>query len=168
MTAPNGSQNTYIVTVNRAALGGDNNLSALSVSGQTLSPAFAAGTLSYTVNVATTVASVSVTATKSDPNAVLSGSVIAGAGQATGQATIPLARAPGEHTVSIIVTAPNGSSKTYTVIVNRASPGSDNNLSALSVTGQTLEPAIQLRAQLNLHSQRRHHGDERERLCDQV
>ena len=31
VTAPNGNQKTYLVTVNKAALGGDNNLQSLSV-----------------------------------------------------------------------------------------------------------------------------------------
>ncbi len=77
VTAVNGSQNTYIVEVNRAALGGDNNLSALSVTRQTLTPAFSASQQDYTLNVATTVGNVEVIARKSDPNAVMSGSVIA-------------------------------------------------------------------------------------------
>jgi len=142
VTAVNGSQNTYIVTVNRAAPGADNNLSALSVTGQTLSPSFGPGTLNYTVNVATNVTSVTVSATKSDANAVMSGSITAGAGQASGQGTILLG-GPGSSTpLSITVTAPNGNQKTYTIIVSRAAPGADNNLSALSVSGQTLNPAF--------------------------
>ena len=140
VTAPSGSQNIYIVTVNRAAPASDNNLSALSVTGQTLSPPFNASQLNYTVDVATTVTQVHVSATKSDPNAVMSGPVTAGAGIPIGQATISLG-GPGSSTpISLLVIAPNNSQKTYTVIVNRAAPASDNNLSALSVTGQTLAP----------------------------
>ena len=142
VTAVSGSQNTYIVTVNRAAPGGDNNLSVLSVTGQTLTPAFSASQLNYTVNVATAVASVAVTARKSDPNAVMSGSVTAGVGQATGQATIPLGGAPSSTIVSIIVTAPNGSRNPYIVTVNRAAPGGNNNLKTLTVTSGTLSPAF--------------------------
>ena len=142
VTAPGGNQNTYIVTVNRMALGGNNNLQSLAVSPGTLSPAFDASTTNYTVDVASTVTSVTVSATKSDPNAVMSGSVTAGGGQATGQATILLS-GPGTSTsVSITVTAPNGSQKTYTVIVHRAAPASDNNLSALSVSPGTLVPGF--------------------------
>jgi Cadherin-like beta sandwich domain len=142
VTAVSGSQNTYTVIVNRAPLGGDNNLSALSVTGQTLAPPFNANILNYTVNVATTVTQVHVSATKSDPGAVMSGSLTAGAGIATGQATILLG-GPGSSTpITLLVTAPNNSQKTYTVILNRAAPASDNNLSALSVTGQTLAPAF--------------------------
>ncbi len=142
VTAPSGSQNTYIVTVNRAAPASDNNLSALSVLPGSLAPPFDASVLNYTVDVATTVTQVNVSATKSDPNAVLSGSLTAGAGVATGQATIPLG-GPGSSTpVTLLVTAPNNSQKTYTIIVNRAALGGDNNLSALTVTGQTLAPAF--------------------------
>jgi len=139
VTAPNGDFKTYAITVNR--LSGDNNLSALTVTPGSLDPTFAAATLIYTVDVATDVTEVTVTATKSDSNAVLSGSITdPGAGQATGQATIQLG-GPGTSTpVSISVTAPNGTSKTYGVTVNRAAPASDNNLSALTVTPGTLVP----------------------------
>ena len=136
VTAPSGSQNTYIVAVNRAAPASDNNLSALSVTGQTLAPAFSASQLDYTVNVATTVTQVSISATKSDPNAVMSGSVTAGAGIGTGQATIPLG-GPGSSTpITLLVAAQIGPQKTYSVTVNRAAfiPSGNNNLSALTVS----------------------------------
>ena len=138
VTAPNGNSKTYNITVNRAA-SSDNNLSALTVTSGALSPPFASNTLDYIVNVATDVTEVTVTATKSDPNAVLSGSIAdPGAGQATGQATIPLG-GPGTATpVSITVTAPSGAFKTYSITVNRLS--SDNNLSALTVTPGSLFP----------------------------
>lgn len=141
VTAPNGTPKTYRITVNR--LSNDDNLSALTVTPGTLSPAFASTTLTYIVNVATDVTEVIVTATKSDPNAVLFGSIAdPGAGQATGQATIQLG-GPGTVTpISITVTAPNGNSKTYTIMVNRAAPSSDNNLSALTVSPGTLDPAF--------------------------
>jgi hypothetical protein len=142
VTAVSGSQNTYIVTVNRAAPGGNNNLQSLTVSPGALAPAFSASQTSYTVAVATTVASVTVSATKSDPNAVMSGSLTAGAGHATGQATIPLGGAPSSTIVSIIVTAPNGSQNTYIVTVNRAAPGGNNNLQSLTVSPGSLTPAF--------------------------
>ncbi len=135
----NGLETTYTVTVTRL-LSSDNNLSALTVTPGPLAPAFTSSTLDYTVNVATNVTSVTVSATKSDPNAVMTGSLTAGAGVATGQATIPLG-GPGTATpVTITVTAPNGSAKTYNITVNRLS--NDNNLSALSVTPGSLDPAF--------------------------
>lgn len=141
VTAPNGSAKTYAITVNR--LSDDNNLSALTVTPGTLSPTFASNTLNYTVNVATDITEVIVTATKSDPNALLSGSIAdPGAGQATGQATIPLG-GPGTATpVTITVTAPNGNSQTYTITVNRAVPSSDDRLLDLTVTPGALIPGF--------------------------
>lgn len=140
VTAPNGDSKTYRITVNRAAPSSNNNLSALSVTPGPLDPAFAPNTLTYTVNVATTVTSLVVSATKADADAVMSGDVTAGAGIATGQATIPLDGPGTSKVVSITVTAPSGVSQTYTVTVNRAAPSSDATLSTLIVTGGPLVP----------------------------
>ncbi|HWV47547.1 MAG TPA: cadherin-like beta sandwich domain-containing protein [Nitrospira sp.] len=135
VTAPNGTAKTYTITVNRAALSGNNNLSALTVTPGTLVPSFNPGALDYTVDVGIDVTEVTVTATKSDSNAVISGDV-----PNEGQAIIQLDGPGSSRLVSIIVTAPNGNSKTYTITVNRAAPSSDNNLSALTVTGGPLVP----------------------------
>ncbi|MBS0184628.1 MAG: cadherin-like beta sandwich domain-containing protein [Nitrospira sp.] len=135
VTAQSGSQSTYIVTVNKAALAADNNLSALAVTPGALSPAFASSQQNYTVDVAATVTSVSVSATKSDPNAVLSGDV-----PNEGQAMILLG-GPGTTTnVLITATAQDGNAKTYRIIINRAAPANNNNLSALSVDAGSLSP----------------------------
>ncbi|MDF0676329.1 MAG: cadherin-like beta sandwich domain-containing protein [Nitrospira sp.] len=142
LTSQTGQESTYTVTVTRL-LSSDNNLSALTVEPGSLAPAFAAGTLSYTVNVATDVPSVTVSATKSDSNAVLSGSIAdPGVGQATGQATIPLGRPGTSKVVSITVTAPNQSSKTYAITVERAAQASNNNLQSLAVSPGSLTPAF--------------------------
>ena len=144
VTAPNGSKKTYTVSIKRLA--GDTNLSALNVSVGTLNPVFVAGTTLYTVDVATNVTSVDVSATKSDPNAVMAiGSVTVPAGTASGSApNLPLG-APGSDTpISIIVTAQNGiDSKTYTVTIHRAA-SDDSNLSALTVTENSLAHPIDL------------------------
>ncbi len=142
LTSQTGQESTYTVAVTRL-LSSDNNLSALTVEPGTLDPAFSSGTLTYTANVATDVTQVTISATKSDSNAVLSGSIAdPGAGQATGYATILLG-GPGASTpVTITVTAPNGNSQTYSVTVNRAAPSSDNNLSVLTVTGGSLVPGF--------------------------
>ncbi|HEY5931356.1 MAG TPA: cadherin-like beta sandwich domain-containing protein, partial [Nitrospira sp.] len=135
VTAQNGSPKPYVVTVNRAALSGDNNLSALTVTSGTLAPAFASGQQNYTVDVATDVASVSVSATKSDPNAVISGDV-----PNEGQANIPLGGPGTTKDVLITVTAQNGNSKTYRITMKRAAPTNNNNLSGLSVSAGSLSP----------------------------
>ena len=142
VTAPNGSSKTYTITVERAAQASNNNLLALSVTPGPLTPTFAQNTLNYTVNVASTVTSVNVSATKADPNSVMSEDVTAGAGTATGQATIQLGGQGTATVVLITVTAPNGNSKTYRITVNRALPSSDNNLSALTVSPGALDSAF--------------------------
>ena len=142
VTAPSGSSKTYSITVERAAQASNNNLSALSVTPGPLVPTFSPANLTYTVDVASTVTSVTVAATKADPNAVMSGSVTAGAGTASGQATILLGGPGTTRVVSITVTAPSGSSKTYSITVERAAQASNNNLSALSISPGTLVPVF--------------------------
>lgn len=142
LKSPSGSQSTYTVTVNKAVLAGNTALSALTITPGTLTPAFDPNTLTYTVNVAQTVPNVTVSATKDDPNATLTGSITAPpvAGQETGQASIPLGGQGSATPVTIIVIAPNGNSDRYRITVNRAAPASDNKLSALTVSAGTLTP----------------------------
>jgi hypothetical protein len=149
VTAQDGTQKTYSVNVIRAALGGNNNLSALSVSAgtaaQTLSPTFTPSTTAYRVNVGADVAEVTVSATKADPNAVMAiGSLTVPAGTESGEETFPLNGAGGQPTpIFVTVTAQNGvASTTYTITVNRAAPSTDSNLSALTVTPGALAPAF--------------------------
>ncbi|TKB89586.1 MAG: cadherin-like beta sandwich domain-containing protein [Nitrospira sp.] len=137
VTAVNGSQNTYIVTVRRAPPGGNNNLQSLSVSPGPLAPPFAASTTSYTVNVANTVPNVTVTARAQDPGATVSIN-----GQPTTSQSVALG-APGSSTpIPIVVTAPNGTQKTYLVTVSRTALGGNNNLQNLTVTPGPLVPAF--------------------------
>ncbi|MBX3327062.1 MAG: cadherin-like beta sandwich domain-containing protein [Nitrospira sp.] len=130
LTSQNGLESSYDILVRKV----DNTLSALSVTPGPLAPAFTASTLTYQVDVASSINSVTVVATKADPHAVMSGSVTAGAGITAGQAIIPL-NGPGQPTVvSITVAVPNSEAKTYTITVQRAALSSNNNLSALTVT----------------------------------
>lgn len=105
-------------------------------------PAFGANTLNYTVNVGSNVENVTVSATKADPNTVMSEDVTAAAGTTTGQAPIQL-DGPGSNTrINIVVTAPNGTQKTYAVNVTRAELGGNNNLQSLTVSPGTLSPSF--------------------------
>ncbi len=135
VTSPDGRAKIYTITLRGIPLGGDNALKSLTVSPGTLSPAFSAGTQVYTVNVATAVAEVTISATKSDPNAVISGDV-----PNEGQATLKLDGPGTTKIVSIIVTAQNGTSKTYTITVKRAVPSNDDTLSGLTVSSGALDP----------------------------
>ena len=119
--AQNGSEKPYTITVDRAAPpppSGNNNLSALSVTPGPLSPDFVASTLNYTVNVGSTVISVTVTATLQDTAASM---LINGQGTSSGVASAPitLGESGSSTGISIIVIAPNGDRKTYTITVRK-------------------------------------------------
>jgi hypothetical protein len=140
VTAPNGSQKTYTVNVNRAALGGNNNLSGLTVSPGSLDSSFSANDLSYAVEVGNSVSSITVTPSRQDPAATIT---VNGTPTNSGQArTVTLNGAGSNTLINILVTAPNGSQKTYTINVNRAALGGNNNLSALTVSPGPLTPAF--------------------------
>ena len=142
VAAQNGTQKTYSINVSRGALAGNNDLSALDVSPGPLEPSFHAETLSYVVDTASTVGSVTVSATKTDPNAVMSGDVTAGAGVRNGSTSIPLGGPGTSRVVSITVTAPSGSAKTYRITVEREAQASNNNLKSLAVSPGPLTPAF--------------------------
>lgn len=146
LEAQNGAESTYTVNVTRL-LSSDNNLSALDVTPGDLDPAFDSGTEAYTVNVGVLIDSITVSATKSDPTAMmLIGLTPVPPGTASDQATIPLG-GPGTTTpVTITVTAPNGSAKTYTITVNRAALSGNNNLSGLIVTADSVDQHVDLNA----------------------
>jgi len=144
VTAQNGTQKAYTLNVARAALGGNNNLSGLTVSPGSLDPAFNASSLNYTVDVASTVTSITVTprlqAPTADPTATMT---VNGQPTNSGQARPITLNGAGLNTlITILVTAPNGSPKNYTVNVSRAALGGNNNLSGLSVSPGTLNPTF--------------------------
>ncbi|TKB78158.1 MAG: cadherin-like beta sandwich domain-containing protein, partial [Nitrospira sp.] len=118
VTAPNGSQKTYAVNVNRAALGGNNNLSGLTVSPGTLSPAFTAARTAYAVNNAgSSTTSILVTAAPQDSSATVA--INAQGGNAR---SIPLPGGPSSTEIEVLVIAPNSTDKTYLITVNQPAP----------------------------------------------
>jgi Cadherin-like beta sandwich domain len=135
VTSPDGRAKIYTMTLRAITLGGDNTLRSLTLSPGTLSPAFSAGTQDYRVNVATAVAEVTVSATKSDANAVISGDV-----PNEGRTTITLNGPGTTKVISILVIAPNGTSRAYTITVVRAAPSSGDTLSGLTVSSGSLDP----------------------------
>lgn len=141
VSSSTGTETAYTVTVTRL-LSDDNKLTALTVTSGTLNPPFDPTTTSYTVDVATDITSVDVSATKSDLSAVMQiGSVAVPAGTAAGQANFQLGE-PGTTTpVSINVTAPNGTPNTYTITVKRV-PSNNDNLSGLTVNEGPLNPVF--------------------------
>ena len=111
---------SFVISVNAgtAVTSTDATLSALSLSGVTLSPSFAADTLAYTASVGSAVDSTTVTATANDGGATLA-ILPADADAATDGHQVALA--VGDTAVSVTVTAEDGTTtQTYTVTVARA------------------------------------------------
>ncbi|WP_186786209.1 cadherin-like beta sandwich domain-containing protein [Paenibacillus agilis] len=138
VTAEDGTTKTYTVTITRAK---SNNaeLSDLMLSAGTLNPVFTPGTTSYTVSVANSEAGLDVTPTLADSKATVT---VNGAATVSGSTSrVPLNVGP--NTITIVVTAEDGTSKTYTVTVTRAVPPSSNaDLTSLTLSAGTLSPVF--------------------------
>jgi hypothetical protein len=131
VTAQDGSINqTYTITVTRAA-STNANLSSLAISQGTLSPSFASGTTSYSVSVGSAVYSLNVAPTIADANATVI--IKKGTSITSGSASNPIALNVGLNTISVMVTAQDGSTmKSYTIIVTRASE--ENTLKSITLS----------------------------------
>jgi len=139
VTAQNGTTtNTYTVTVTRAG-SSNNNLSGLSISANTLTPTFASSTTSYTTNVTSSIGSTRVTATAAVSTASIT---VNGDSIASGSQSDNVALAYGQNAITVVVTAQNGTTKTYSITVTRALPSSNSSLSALSLSSGTLSPTF--------------------------
>ena len=124
---------TYSKTV-AAPLATDNNLASLTVSNADISPAFSAGTTSYTASVPFEVSKLNVSATAADSKAKVS-------------VSSPNLTPNGTTKVTVTVTAENGSKKTYTISVKRANDpnykaSGNNKLSGIKVEGFLLSPVF--------------------------
>ena len=113
--APNGNPRTYAITVHRT-FSGDVSLKSLQLSGVTMSPKFTAGTTSYRGNVARTTASTTVTVQTTHSMArtvILPGD--------TDVRTVghQVALIDGVNPITIVVIAPDGTSRIYNVSVTR-------------------------------------------------
>ena len=118
----------------------ESSLSDLTIAGATLSPAFDSATEAYSVSVANDVDSTTVTPTATDSNATIT---VNGDSVASGAASQPIALAEGDNTITVVVTAEDGSTtSTYVISVNRASLSTDSSLSNLTLSDGTLAPAF--------------------------
>ncbi len=121
--APNGSFGnrvvesapTEAVVAADVILSADADLSALTISAGTL-PTFVAATTSYAVDVDNDVASVTLTPTTNDDGATLT---VAGTAVTSATASGAITLNVGANAIAIVVTAQNGTEKTYTVTVTR-------------------------------------------------
>jgi gliding motility-associated-like protein len=128
---------------NLTTLSNDATLSAMALSSGTLDPVFAPGTLTYAASVSSATSSITVTPTKSQTNATIEVRVNGGTytGVISGSASDPLALNVGSNTVDVKITAQDATTvKTYTITVNK--PSADATLSALTLSGATLDPAF--------------------------
>lgn len=124
---------SYSVTV-ALPLSSDNELSSLTVGNAAISPAFAAGTTSYSAEVPFEVSQLQISATARDAKASVS-------------VHSPTLTPNGVTQVSVTVTAENGAKRTYTISVKRAQdpnyvPSSNSQLSSITVNGFLLSPAF--------------------------
>jgi len=115
-----------------------NNLSALTVSEGSLSPAFAINNLAYTVDVDNSVISIQVTATVEDSLASIE---INGTATVSGVSSAAINLAVGANSITVLVTAESGDSRTYTITVTKADPP-DTTAPVITLNGdnpQTIE-----------------------------
>lgn len=139
VTATDGNEDGNIGTVTYSATiappaSKDNDLKKLEVSNATISPAFSAGTTSYTAEVPFSVSKLDVKAQANDSKAKV-------------KIDNPTLVPGGTTNVTITVTAENGSTKTYTISVKREQDpnyvaGSNNDLSGIAVDGFLLSPVF--------------------------
>lgn len=135
VTAQNGAVRTYNLTIVREAdsRSSDNDLKSLSVTDATISPDFDKNVTNYTVVVNNSVTNVTINAQANEEHATITGY------------TNPVSLQVGNNSISIVVTAQNGTPKTYNLTIQREEPidptkSNDNTLKSLSVTGVTLNP----------------------------
>ena len=119
----------------------DATLSGLTTTAGALSPTFSSSGTLYGVSVANNVTSVTVTPTANESHATIK---VNGTTVVSGSASGSISLNVGINTVSIVVTAQDGTTtKTYTIIITRASAlSSDATLSGLTTIAGTLIPTF--------------------------
>ena len=121
-----------------AAIQNSSNLTNLTLSSGTLSPAFAAATTSYTASVPNATTSITVTPTLSDATATVK---VKGTTVTPGTASGAISLVVGTNVITTVVTAQDGTTtKSYTVNVTRISNVAT--LSGLSLNSGTLSPTF--------------------------
>ena len=136
VTAQTGSVNTYSVVVFRtmSLTPGDASLSFLSLSGINFGD-FTGTLTEYTASVAHTLETTRVTALPVDDDASVVITAAGGAGSTEGRQK-DVALAQGQNTITITVTAPEGTTQSYSVVVTRAGPPS------VDPSGGVVDPPI--------------------------
>jgi hypothetical protein len=135
-----GDSETVTFTASCTPAPANPDLSALSLSGGTLSPSFASGTTSYTATVPYSTTTLRVTPTVSDTSSTVT---VNGNSVTSGSQSGAISLNAGSNTITTVVTADdNTTTKTYTVTVTRSAAASNANLSGLSLSSGTLSPTF--------------------------
>jgi hypothetical protein len=132
-TAPSGETRIYNLVVNRAAPG-SNKLASLVLSTGSLTPSFNGDQTSYSASVPNSTTQVILTATAEDPAAQIT---INNQAVPNGQPSPPIPLNVGANNIVVVVTAQNGSTRSYTVVVTRQA---NINLASLVVSAGALSP----------------------------
>lgn len=132
-TAPSGETRIYNLVVNRAAPG-SNKLASLVLSTGSLTPIFNGDQTSYSAAVPFATSQITVTATTEDPAAKIT---INNQAVPSSQPSPPISLNVGANSIVVVVTAQDGSTRSYTIVVTRQA---NVNLASLSVSAGPLSP----------------------------
>lgn len=128
---------TYTLVVTRQ-ISTNANLANLAIGSGTLSPAFASATTTYTSTV--NAAATTITPTTSEANATVT---VNGTAVASGTASGNISLVVGINTITVKVTAQNGTTvKTYKINVTRPAPSANADLASLTVITKTFIPTL--------------------------
>ncbi len=116
VTDDNGCNITRSYTITQPAVSANSNLSTFEISSGTISPTFATGTSTYSTSVTNSVNSITVIPTTSDSYAAVT---VNGVAVASGSASQAIALTTGSNTITTVVTAQDGTTKTYNLTVKR-------------------------------------------------
>ncbi len=157
VTAQDGTTQQYKVDILRREANNNNRISDLAVTGGQLTPAFKPETLAYTAEVPFSVTRLTIRALPQDRNAsiALEAAPASGADAASASSVRLFPGDPAGVSVdfqerelkglSLIVTAQNGETLRYTLLLHRAAPDRTVDLSALTSTAGALSPAFSAR-----------------------
>ncbi len=115
----------------------DTNLSGLTLSAGTLSPAFSAETTVYSISVPNQTEEITVTPVVADSIATVT---VDGTAVNSGSASEEISLNEGANTITVIVTAESGSIKTYTINATRTLVSTNSDLASLVLSEGVLSP----------------------------
>ncbi|MGG1550309.1 cadherin-like beta sandwich domain-containing protein [Paenibacillus ferrarius] len=129
------TERTYLLTVNRAPLSNHAKLEQLLVNQGTLTPGFSPDTAAYSLKVAHSLSSISLTPASAPGNSITVENVLYN-GQSAG---VPVQLSVGTNIIPVMITAADGiTTNTYVVVVERAAPSGNALLNRIEASSGTL------------------------------